>query len=79
MKENKNQLLRFQTMLENDRVVVANNFVQLVCLDMEKVLKEYFDFRVSPQLMLQKVGSEYEVKINLRAKRIKNFANIPKS
>ena len=78
MKEKNNQLLRFQTMLENDRVVTANNFVQLVCLDVEKVLKEYFDFRVSPQLILQKVGSEYEVKIALRAKRIKNFANIPK-
>ena len=78
MKENKNQLLRFQTMLENDRVVTANNFVQLVCSDIEKVLKEYFDFRVVPQLILQKVGSEYEVKIELKAKRIKNFANIPK-
>ncbi|MBE5738016.1 MAG: hypothetical protein E7348_06425 [Clostridiales bacterium] len=78
MKEKNNQLLRFQTMLENDRVVTTNNFVQLVCLDVEKVLKEYFDFRVSPQLILQKVGSEYEVKIALRAKRIKNFANIPK-
>ena len=78
MKENKNQLLRFQTMLENDRVVTTNNFVQLVCSDIEKVLKEYFDFRVVPQLILQKVGSEYEVKIELKAKRIKNFANIPK-
>ena len=43
-----------------------------------KNLKEYFDFRVVPQLILQKVGSEYEVKIELKAKRIKNFANIPK-
>ena len=65
-------------MLENDRVVTTNNFVQLVCSDIEKVLKEYFDFRVVPQLILQKVGSEYEVKIELKAKRIKNFANIPK-
>lgn len=79
MRREKNQLLRLQTMIENDRIITGDNFVQIVQLDLDKLLKDYFDYRDIPNLMIEKEGDEFLIKISFKALRIKKFANIPKT
>ena len=78
MKRDKNELLRLQTMIENDRVNLGDNFLQLVENDIVKLLKDYFDFSAVPILALERENHGYSLCFNLRVSRIKNFANTQK-
>ena len=78
MKKGKNQIVRLQRMIENDRMASGDNFINLVMLDAEKLLKEYFDIKSKLHLKIEKIGEEYSVLISFKANRIKNFLNIPK-
>ena len=44
MKKDKNELMRLQTLIENDRLSTGDSFVELIVSDVEKLLKDYFDF-----------------------------------
>lgn len=78
MKKAKNQLVRMQNMLETDRDNNQENFKELLLIDVEKVLKDYFDYSGSPTITTQKNSGDFLVKIELKAERIKNFIVIPK-
>lgn len=78
MRKGKNQIVRLQRMIENDRITSGDNFINLVTCDTEKLLKEYFDIKDKLQLKIEKTGDEYNVLISFRANRIKNFINVPK-
>jgi hypothetical protein len=78
MRKGKNQIVRLQRMIENDRITSGDNFINLVACDTEKLLKEYFDIKDKLQLKIEKTGDEYNVLISFKANRIKNFINIPK-
>ncbi len=78
MKKDKNELLRLQTLIENDRLSTGDSFVELIISDVEKLLKDYFDFRCIPEISLSKLGDKYKVNISVLATRIKNFNSIPK-
>ena len=43
-KNNQNELLRLQSVIENDRLSVGNGFNDLLINDLTKLLKDYFDF-----------------------------------
>lgn len=79
MKKNKNQLIRLQNMIENDRLTMGDNFIDLVVNDLDKLLRDYFDFRLPPELTIEKQGGSYFVSISINANRIKNFATIEKA
>lgn len=78
MRKGKNQIVRLQRMIENDRITSGDNFINLVTCDTEKLLNEYFDIKDKLQLKIEKTGEEYNVLISFRANRIKNFINVPK-
>lgn len=78
MKKETEQLLRLQAMIESDRVVTSDNFMELVSNDLSNLLKDYFDYKNVPQISIIKNGNGYELRINLQVLRIKNFASIPK-
>ncbi len=78
MSKNKNQLLRLQSLIENDRIMAGDNFSEMVINDINKLLKDYFDFRLPPNLTMEKTRDGYFVNISINASRIKNFANIQK-
>ena len=78
MKKDKNELLRLQTMIENDRIYAGDNFLQLVSSDMNKLLRDYFDFTMPPELKIEKQNNGYFLSFNLNVTRIKNFATVSK-
>ena len=78
MSKNKNQLLRLQTLIENDRIMAGDNFSEMLINDISKLLKDYFDFRLSPILNMEKTRDGYLVNISINASRIKNFASVQK-
>ncbi len=78
MKKSKNQLIRLQTLIENDRISTGENFSEMLINDVDKLLRDYFDFSLSPNLTMEKSGKGYLVNISINASRIKNFASIQK-
>ena len=78
MKKDKNQLLRLQTLIENDRIMAGDNFGEMVISDINKLLRDYFDFSLPPALSMEKTRDGYFVNISIHATRLKSFANIQK-
>ncbi len=78
MKKEKRELMRVQSILENDRMTVGDNFIELVVADIGSLLMDYFDFAGAPRIEIEKFGDRYKVEISILASRIKNFNHIPK-
>ena len=76
MKKNNNDIVRLQTLIENDRISKSDNFINLVLSDLTLLLRQYFDFKENVELNIEKNGAEFLVQVNLTATRIKNFINI---
>jgi len=79
MKKDKNELLRLQTLIENDRINMGDDFISLVESDAESLLKDYFDFNTPPKLTITKYGDKYRVQLCVLAVRLKNFGIVPKN
>ena len=78
MRKNKNQLLRLQTLIENDRIITGDNFAEMLLSDLTKLLRDYFDFSSPPNITMEKGRDGYFVSFSINASRVKNFANIQK-
>ena len=78
MRKNKNELLRLQTMIENDRISTGDDFIELIVSDATALLKDFFDFNDVPSLNIVKFGDRYKVELSVLVSRIKNFSSIPK-
>ena len=76
MIKDKKEIVRLQTLIENDRINAGDNFINLVVSDLTILLRQYFDFKENVLLNVQRSGVEYAVQINLTATRIKKFINI---
>ena len=68
-----NQILRMQTIIENDRLNKGDGFCELLLSDLTKLLRDYFDFNGAPEIEIQKSGGNYKVSIIVRPTRIKVF------
>ena len=77
MKKNKKELVRVQTMLESDRLSTIDNFLELLTVDVTKLLKEFFDFKGDADVLIDKKGAVYEVGFKIIASRIKSFDCVP--
>ena len=77
-KNNQNELLRLQSVIENDRLSVGNGFNDLLINDLTKLLKDYFDFSNNIEVEITKSKGEYIVSFSLIASRIKTFNFLPK-
>lgn len=78
MKKEKKELMRVQSILENDRMNVGDNFIELLVADVGSLLMDYFDFSGLPKIKMEKFGDRYNVEISILASRIKNFNHVPK-
>ena len=76
MRKNKNEIIRLQSIIENDRISASDNFNNLVISDLNNLLKEYFDFKSLPTLNIERCGADLKVEIVLTVSRIKKFINI---
>ncbi len=78
MNKFKNQLVRLQSLIECDRLNTGDDFAELVENDVGKLLKDYFDFRSPPKLLIEKMGDKLKIDLVLYAERIKNFNSVTK-
>lgn len=78
VKVKKNGLVRMETLINNDRIKNSDGFMELLTLDISKVLKDYFDYKSSPQVNIVKNGSVFSVSVSVVAEGIKSFLTIPK-
>lgn len=78
MKKIKNELVRLQSLIEYDRFNTGDNFTELIEGDLSNLLKDFFDFRDCPKLLISRCGDKIKVEVVLLADRIKNFSSLPK-
>lgn len=72
--KNKNQeLIRVQSVIENDRLSVGNGFEELFKNDLLKLIEDYFDIYKTPEIQIQKNKDGIKVNINFLSNRIKLF------
>lgn len=77
MKLNKNSIIRVENMINSDRMKSADGFVDLLTSDINRVLKDYFDFKGSPSVAVCKNGNSFAVNISVSAERIRAFSVLP--
>ncbi len=77
-KKDKKELLRVQNVLENDRMWARDSYLELLKKDLNKVLKDYFEFREEIDIKIEKISDRYRVEFNIFATRILGFEYIPK-
>ncbi len=75
---NKKELMRVQSVIENDRVCAVDGYLDLVISDINNLLTDYFEFNGLPQIKIDKINDRYKVSIEILASRIKSFEIIPK-
>lgn len=78
MKSGKRELFRAQALIENDRMCTGDNFIELLRSDLDKLLKDYFDFVDLPKVKIEKNGDCYAVIVSIISTRIKAFEYIEK-
>ncbi len=78
MRKEKKELVRMQSILENDRMKTGENFYELVCNDVGAILSDYFEFSGDPKIKIEKINDRYKVEITIISSRIKSFDNVPK-
>ncbi|MBE5754277.1 MAG: hypothetical protein E7340_02960 [Clostridiales bacterium] len=77
-KTKKNEIVRVQSVLEKDRLSIAGGVGELLISDLEKMLKDYFDFSKDIEYSITKEKSEYRVNISLLVNRVKPLNTIIK-
>lgn len=77
MKADKNSIMRIEKMINSDRMKSADGFVDLLTGDIDRVLKDYFDYKGYPAVAVCKTGNSFSVNINLTAERIRAFSVLP--
>ncbi len=78
MKKIKNELLRLQNFIENDRLYLGEDFCGMIKSDVANLLKDYFYFKDEIYLNIVKNGDKLNVSFSLTADRIKMFGILPK-
>ncbi len=72
------ELTRLKTVLETDRLNVAENFDELITSDLTALLSDYFDLKTPPQMRVVRENGYYLVQVEAIAFRLKTFGVVPK-
>ena len=78
MKKKRNEIMRIENIINNDRMSVGDEFYDVLTLDLENLLRDYFDFNEPPVVEISKQNGSYCVKIGLIAGKLLHFSKIPK-
>lgn len=73
----KNSLLRVETLINNDRMKNSDGFLDLLTEDLNRVLKDYFDYNGYPVVDVVKNGGGFSVNVSLTARGIRTFSRLP--
>ena len=77
MKKRENELMRIETVINNDRLKLKDEFSKLLERDLTSLLQEYFYLDGAPIIGIEKSGKGFNVSITFFCSQIKNFINIP--
>ena len=75
--KSKNSLLRVETLINNDRMKNSDGFLDLLTEDLNRVLKDYFDYNGYPVVDVVKSGGVFSVNVSLTARGIRTFSSLP--
>ena len=73
----KNSLLRVETLINNDRMKNSDGFLDLLTEDLNRVLKDYFDYNGYPVVDVVKNSGVFSVNVSLTARGIRTFSRLP--
>ena len=79
MKTKKNNIIRMENLINNDRLKNGGGFIGLLTGDIDRVLKDYFDYKGYPNVEVVKNSGNFAVTISLSAERIKAFSSLPEN
>jgi hypothetical protein len=79
MKNDKNEIIRIQNMIENERLNFNENINDIMISDLDKVLRDFFDYKQKPQIEIKKHKGEIEVKILISAVNFRPLGYLPKN
>ena len=77
MKGKKNNVIRVENLINGDRLKHSEEFSDLLTIDVNRLLRDYFDYRGAPAVEIMKNGGFFEVKIKLIAERLRAFSSLP--
>ena len=67
------ELLRLETILEKDRLLVGKEYVDLIASDVYKLLADYMEIVGEVSVSIKKEDKVFSVNVNATAKRLKTF------
>ena len=79
MKNKQNNVIRMENLINSDRLKNGGDFIGLITGDIDRTLKEYFDYKGYPSVEVVKNGSTFNVFVTLTAERIKSFSVFPEN
>ena len=77
MKKKNDQLMRVETLINNDRLKMKEEFSKLLEKDLVSLLQEYFYLDGLINIDIVKEGKNLKVSIIFNSNGIKNFINVP--
>lgn len=79
MKVKRNSMIRMENLINGDRLKNSGGFIGLLTGDVDRVLKDYFDYKGYPKVEVVKNGGNFTVSIMLTAERIRSFSTLPEN
>ncbi len=76
-KKTKNQISRIENIINSDRLCVGDDFYRLLSVDLERLLRDYFDFNGSPRIEINKENNLYVVNVSLIVSKLFRFNKLP--
>ena len=76
MKIKKKEILRIENIINVDRRVPDDNFKNLLISDLKKLLLDYFELTISPEINIVKRDGKFRVEVFFVADSIKGFQYI---
>ncbi len=71
-----NDIQRINNVIKKDNEILGEKFIQLISLDVSKVVGEYFYLNKKPMINIEKNGKEIIVNISFVAENVKQFKNL---
>lgn len=76
MKKNKYKVCEIKNTISNTRVIVDDNFSQLLKRDLTCLLNEYFDFSDDIFVLIDKCNGNYFLEVRVKIQNIKQMQKL---
>ncbi len=76
-RKTKSQITRIENIINSDRLSVGDDFYRLLSVDLERLLRDYFDFNGSPRIEINKENNLYVVNVSLIVSKLFRFNKLP--